>query len=108
MLGVSLFLISVNYTAGVYLLVTQKSIMARRYDFSDDPVTLVSLSFLSLFPWGLGGLGSEGVNFHGVSGLFMPRDESCFFSVYNLDALPTGFIPCESNERLDNLTFISQ
>lgn len=62
MLGVSLFLISVNYTAGVYLLVTQKSIMARRYDFLDDPVTLVSLSFLSLFPWGLGGLGSEGVN----------------------------------------------
>ena len=82
--------------------------MARRYDFLDDPLTLVSLSFLSLFPWGLGRLGSEGVNFHGVSGLFMPPDESCFFSVYNLDTLPTGFIPCESNERLDNLTFISQ
>lgn len=78
MLGVSLFLISVNYTAGVYLLVTQKSIMARRYDFLDDPLTLVSLSFLSLFPWGLGGLGSERVSFHGVSGLFMPPDESCF------------------------------
>ena len=107
MLAVSHFLIFVICTAGVYLLVTQKSIIARRYDFLDDPVTLVSLSFLSLFPWGLGGLGSERLKFPRRFWPFMPPDESCFFSVYNLDTVPTEFIPCKSNKQLDNLHYQS-
>lgn len=76
--------------------------MARRYDFADDLLT-----FLCGFPWGLWGLGSERVKYHGVSGLFVPRTSLlCFFSVYNSVTLPTGFIPYESNKRLDNSTFI--